>query len=147
MRIIDVAFTNLKEDEARYSQRLESSRGAKSTLVVPADTDALEAARIADDNDIRLIIVSSSEGEVEGFLLPAWARRQIGRMQSRQFTTLTEALEAYEDDPKVRARNFHSERLNLDRPEMFWCNAGHAVDSCPCDVQGHEQLGCSADSY
>jgi hypothetical protein len=146
MKTIDIAFRDLRNNETWDSEKMRSSRKFKSTLVAPADVSALATARIADANGIRFIMIQGEEGGLAGFILPIWTRRQIGTMLgNRNFTTLTEALEAYEVDPKARKRNFHSEMLNKDRPAMSWCSAGHAVDGCPCDIDEHKNLGCSAE--
>lgn len=144
MQIIDVSFTNLREDETWDSPKMKGTWQFKSTLVVPADVPAVPAARIADANEIQLIMVRSSEGDLAGILLPAWTCQQISSiLQLGQFTTLTEALEAYEADPKARSRQYRSELLNHDRPAMYWCSGGHVVPRCPCDKPGHEKYGCS----
>lgn len=148
MRTIDIAFTDLRNEENWNSEKIQRSRNFKTTLVVPAESSALTTARIADDNGIRFILVRGKKGELAGLILPAWTRRQIGAMYNQNFDTLTEALSAHKTYRGSQGYNFsfHSERLNQDRPAMSWCNAGHTVDGCPCDIPGHQKLGCSPQS-
>lgn len=147
MTVLDVAFRNIGVSESWNSQKMRDSRKFKSTLVVPWDVPAFAAARIADFNEIRFIMIRGSQGELAGLILPAWTRSQIGRLLgNRHFTTLAEAFAAYEAYPLARTRKFHSELLNKDRPVMYWCSAGHSVDGCPCSIDGHQNLGCNADT-
>jgi hypothetical protein len=146
MNIIDVAFMDLRQGETWDSPKMQSSRQFRSTLVVPAEVRAVEAARIADANGTRLIMVKGAGDSLAGLLLPAWTRERIATILGRPgFTSLTDAFEAYEGDQQARAKGFHSERLNKDRPRMYWCNAGHSVDGCPCGIPEHQMQGCTPD--
>jgi hypothetical protein len=134
VRIIEIAFHGV---DALDSERLERSRKALGTLVVPAEADAADVALRADSERAGLILVTDDADVVRGVVLPTWVTSQVQRIMRRPVGTLGESISVLAEDPQGVLYGYSHEWLNLDRPELYWCNAGHYTDRCnPCSA-GH----------
>jgi len=134
MKINDIAFHNLTLADVTA---FEDSRTLPGVMVVPAAAPAIPIAEAAEGAGVELIIVSGIQGEITGLVFPEWALSQIDSMRQENPSTFKEALEILLDDPAEKARQYHHERLNLDRPMMFKCPVGpHHVNKNPCPVHG-----------
>jgi hypothetical protein len=130
IRIIEIAFHGIDElDE----ERLQRSRNAGGTLVVPIETDARGVALRAETENAGLILVTDEADVIRGVVLPDWVAHQVSEIMHQPATTLGEAVRVLAEDPRAPFTYGH-EWLNLDRPELYWCDAGHYTHRCPCSV-------------
>ena len=134
MKIGDIAFHDLTLADI---STFEESRTLPGVMVVPATAPAIPIAEAAEGSGVELIIVSGIQGEITGLVFPEWALSQIDSMRPENPSSFKEALEILLDDPAEKARNYHHERLNLDRPVIFKCAQGpHYVNANPCPWHG-----------
>ena len=131
MKIHDIAY----HDVGIFpSYQLESSLTSDKTLVVPDYTPALEAISQAAAKDARLIIVTDVQSQITGLLAPGIWKTKIESYRGVPFDDLHAAVQTLTVDPLEIARGFHHEWFNTDRPELYWCPAGHLTDESPCSL-------------
>lgn len=129
MLAIDIAFRRVEDFD---QDRLNQSRQARGTYTISADTDILEMSKTVEQKKIQLILVVNDQYKIVGIILPAIVKSKIDNYRNQIFTTFFEALNNLEEDSNEHIKNFYYEWLHFERPELFWCIAGHYVDCLPC---------------
>ncbi|HEY6329555.1 MAG TPA: hypothetical protein VI756_09460 [Blastocatellia bacterium] len=143
LSILDIAFHHLNQEER---DRLDSTRDATNSIVVPAHTSALEAASQAENSDSDVIVVVDSSDQIKGVVAVPFVQHQVRTVLGHDSQNLQEAIQALEADfnragragtDTLRGpanRSFHHEWLNEARPQLYWCEAGrHYVTRLPCN--------------
>jgi hypothetical protein len=133
MMIGAIAFQQLQTLD---SQLLENTCNAKCTLKVQENKPAMEVAIEALRMNAGLIITLDMTGNVTGIVAPDWVLNQYSRMKGLHFPSFVDALDIVEKDPDERARGYHHEWLNVDKPDLYRCPKGHLVSSKPCPDHG-----------
>ena len=134
VRIIDIAFHRVDEID---DERLGRSRSADGTLIVPTEADANDVAVRAETENAGFILVTDESDTIRGIVVPRWVAHQVSRVMGQPVETFVEAVGVLSSDPRGAVQGYGHEWLNFDRPELYWCEAGHYTDGCPCSV-GHQ---------
>lgn len=113
----------------------------RGQMTVHQAVPALTVTKLVGLTGIQLVFVANDEHIPQGLFFPASVHSrlpQISRVSIPSAFTLEQMVEAVDR----QMPDFHSEQVNLDEHDLFWCAAGHLTNGCPCAVPGHEKLEC-----
>jgi hypothetical protein len=130
MKISDIANYNvLNLDQDKLFKTVEF----EGTLVVPAESSALDVAAKVTEKKALLVVITDEQGTIRGIVEPKWITKQINKHRHKNLNSFYDALQDMEDDPEEALRKYQHEWLTFERPILVWCEKGeHYVESLPC---------------
>lgn len=131
MNVYDIAY---RDPLVFGTEEIERTRRSRFSLVVPQNFAAVDAVRVAELNEIGIICVvgPGTQRPVEGLVVLDWVSDRLRRKHRADFALLSEALLQAEEGPLGIAQYFPDQFLNLQRPDLRWCDNHSQLCFYPC---------------